>query len=68
MRHMPRLAAKSADGYNVPFVSPGTYQQHMEVLDRYCDEFGRDPGSITRSVQLNFYMGADEAAAEKNQA
>ena len=65
-RHMPRLAAKYADGYNVPFVSPAEYQRHMEVLNRSCDELGRDPGAITRSVQLNFYMGADEAAAERN--
>lgn len=68
IRHMPRLAAKYADGYNVPFVSPADYRMHMEALDRQCEELGRDPKQITRSVQLNFYMGADEATAARHRS
>ncbi|MDH3600586.1 MAG: TIGR03560 family F420-dependent LLM class oxidoreductase [Candidatus Tectomicrobia bacterium] len=62
-RRTPRMAAQYADGYNLPYVTPEVFKQRMEQIDAACDKFGRDPASITRSVNLHFNMGADEAGA-----
>ncbi len=65
-KRTPRLAARYADGLNVPFLSPEEFRERVETLDRYCETEGRDPGSILRSVNLSFYMGADQASAERH--
>lgn len=62
-RRTPRLAARYADGFNVPFVSPAGFRERTAVLDRECERLGRDPRQIMRTVNLGFYMGADAAAA-----
>jgi F420-dependent oxidoreductase-like protein len=59
----PRLAAKYADGFNTPYVSPDDFKLRSERLEAACDRIGRDPAGITRSVNLHFHMGADEAGA-----
>ena len=38
-----RIAARYADGWNVPFVDPATFAHKREVLHRHCDAVGRDP-------------------------
>ncbi len=63
-RRTPRMAAQYADGYNVPYVSPEEFKQRSDRLDAACDRLGRDPASLTRSVNLHFNMGADEAGAK----
>jgi F420-dependent oxidoreductase-like protein len=47
-----RIAARHADGWNVPFLSPETYAHKVEVLHRHCDDVGRDPATITRSANV----------------
>jgi len=49
-----RVVAKHADMYNGPGGSPEVIQHKNAVLDRHCQEIGRDPGEIRRSTQ--FYM------------
>jgi F420-dependent oxidoreductase-like protein len=63
-KRTPRMAAQYADGYNLAYVSPEEFKQRMEVADRTCDRLKRDPASLTRSVNLHFHMGADEAGAK----
>jgi F420-dependent oxidoreductase-like protein len=63
-KRTPRMAAQYADGYNVAYVSPEEYKQRLDQLDASCDKLRRDPASITRSVNLHFHMGADEAGAK----
>lgn len=63
-KRTPRMAAQYADGFNVPYLSPEDLKQRFEQLDRACEKLGRDPASITRSVNLHFNMGADEAGAQ----
>ena len=47
-----RIAARHADGWNVPFIAPDTYRHKVKVLDEHCSDVGREPGTITKSVNL----------------
>ncbi len=47
-----RIAARLADGWNIPFVSPEVFAQKRSVLRRHCDEFGRDPSEIRTAVNV----------------
>ncbi len=64
-RRTPRIAAQYADGYNVPYLDPQDYHERLETLHRACENAGRDPATLAKSINLHFLMGADEAAAEK---
>jgi alkanesulfonate monooxygenase SsuD/methylene tetrahydromethanopterin reductase-like flavin-dependent oxidoreductase (luciferase family) len=58
-----RVAAEHADIWNTPgppHASAEFVLERSRVLDRHCAGLGRDPASITRSVQLLF--GTDAAA------
>ena len=46
------IAAKYADGWNVPFIDPATFAHKSAVLDQHCDSVGRDPAEIKRAVNL----------------
>ena len=50
-----RLVAEHADVWNVPgppHNTVGYVAERARVLDAHCAELGRDPGTITRSVQV----------------
>jgi F420-dependent oxidoreductase-like protein len=47
-----KIAARYADGWNVPFVSPEAYAHKVEVLHRHCDDAGRDPSEIRLTVNV----------------
>jgi len=47
-----RLAARHADGWNVPFLPPDDYGRKIGVLDDHCEREGRDPTAITRAVNV----------------
>ncbi|HET9014437.1 MAG TPA: LLM class flavin-dependent oxidoreductase [Thermomicrobiaceae bacterium] len=57
-----RIAARYADSWNAAYIGPEDFRHKSAVLDHWCETEGRDPASIERSVNLYFYMGADEAA------
>jgi F420-dependent oxidoreductase-like protein len=57
-----RLAARHADGWNVPFLGPDDYARKVGVLDEHCAREGRDPGAITRAVNVG--LAADEQSLE----
>ncbi len=65
-RRTPRLAARYADGFNVPYLSPEDYRKRLERLDKECERAGRDPAEIERSVNVGFYMSADPRRAEQS--
>ena len=49
--HMLRLIAKHGDGINVAWsFSPEACRDIFQRLDKYCEEFGREPTEIKRSV------------------
>ena len=47
-----RMAAKFADGWNVPFVAPETFAHKRSVLHQHCADAGRDPAEIRCAVNV----------------
>jgi alkanesulfonate monooxygenase SsuD/methylene tetrahydromethanopterin reductase-like flavin-dependent oxidoreductase (luciferase family) len=47
-----RVAAEHADRWNIPGGDIDDAVRRSALLDRYCTEIGRDPASVTRSIQL----------------
>jgi F420-dependent oxidoreductase-like protein len=47
-----RTVARWADGWNVPFVSPEEFARKRGVLQRHCEDVGRDPGAIRCAVNV----------------
>jgi F420-dependent oxidoreductase-like protein len=47
-----RIAARHADGWNVPFLAPDAYAHKVGVLHEHCQDAGRDPAEITKSVNV----------------
>jgi len=54
-----RIAATWADLWNV-WGTPETLRHKMSVLDRHCEDQGRDPATIARSAQALLFMSDDE--------
>ena len=52
----PWLAAKYADGFNMPYVAPDVAQRRLDTLYEAAVQYGRDPNAIDTSVNLGFYM------------
>ncbi|HEY4189411.1 MAG TPA: LLM class F420-dependent oxidoreductase [Candidatus Limnocylindrales bacterium] len=59
-----RLVARHADYAHWFPLGMEVLRHKSELLDRYCEEIGRDPGSITRTVANPFLLVASEADAE----
>jgi F420-dependent oxidoreductase-like protein len=62
-----RTAAKHADGWNAPYISPEEFARKSRILDDWCQQEGRDPARIRRTVNVGFYMGATEKAAKRQE-
>lgn len=62
-----RITAKYADEWNV-WGSPDVLKHKMAVLDRRCDEIGRDPASIKRSAQNMLFLGDGPEVQERARA
>jgi F420-dependent oxidoreductase-like protein len=57
-----RLVAKYADACNV-FGDVAHFRHLMEVLDRHCEDVGRDPSEITRTRMATVFVDEDGDAA-----
>jgi alkanesulfonate monooxygenase SsuD/methylene tetrahydromethanopterin reductase-like flavin-dependent oxidoreductase (luciferase family) len=56
-----RLVADVADGWNTCWVwTPEDYRERVAVLDRACEDAGREPGSVRRTLGLYALAGEDE--------
>ena len=53
------LAARFADGFNMPYVPPAVAADRLERLRAACDRHGRDFAALDISVNLGFYMNSD---------
>ena len=57
-----RVVARFANHWNLPFATPEIFMAKNEVLQKHCEEVGRDEAEITRSVQIA--MPADQEPQE----
>jgi F420-dependent oxidoreductase-like protein len=55
-----RIAAEHADGWNVPFIPPEAWAHKSQVLDQHCENFGRDPATITKGVNVGMAFTDEE--------
>ncbi|HEX2048294.1 MAG TPA: LLM class flavin-dependent oxidoreductase [Acidimicrobiales bacterium] len=56
------LAGRHADGWNTAWIwTPEDWAGRASLLDLACEQAGRDPASVTRSVGLYALAGEDEA-------
>jgi F420-dependent oxidoreductase-like protein len=55
-----RIAARHADGWNVPFLPPDVYRHKVEVLEAHCERVDRDPSTIVKSVNLTLAWTDDD--------
>jgi F420-dependent oxidoreductase-like protein len=64
-KRTPRLAARYADEFNVPFPPLDAFAGQIEHVVRACESAGRDPSSMVRSAALVACVGADESEYER---
>jgi F420-dependent oxidoreductase-like protein len=62
-----RIAARYADGWNVPFVSPDTVAHKRRVLEQHCADVGRDPAEIRTAVNVGLCPDDDALRAQFGQ-
>ena len=67
-RRTPRLAARYADEYNVPFSDLDTTRAAYGRVRDACAEAGRDPGSIRFSAAQTICCGKDDAEVARRAA
>jgi F420-dependent oxidoreductase-like protein len=60
-RRTPALAARFAAEFNVPFMPIDGAVAQFERVDAACQEIGRDPAELVRSVAHTVCVGRDDA-------
>ena len=61
-----KTCAKYADICNIDFNNPGgvdVFKHKMQVLNKHCEDLGRDPAEIKRTMLVPMRITDDEAAA-----
>jgi F420-dependent oxidoreductase-like protein len=64
----PRLAARYATEFNVPFVPIEFFHQQQQRVTEACVAIDRDPATMTWSVALVVCCGRDEAEVQRRAA
>jgi alkanesulfonate monooxygenase SsuD/methylene tetrahydromethanopterin reductase-like flavin-dependent oxidoreductase (luciferase family) len=59
-----RIAARLADGWNVPFISPEVFSHKRRVLHAHCEAEHRDPGEIRCAVNVGLAWDDDSLRAQ----
>ena len=67
-RRTPRLAARYADEFNVPFASAEDNARLFAGVRTACEEAGRDPGSLVHSSALVLCVGKDDTELARRAA
>jgi F420-dependent oxidoreductase-like protein len=67
-KRTPRLAARYAAEFNVPFASAEDNARLFAGVREACEEAGRDPGSMVYSSALVLCVGRDEAELARRAA
>jgi F420-dependent oxidoreductase-like protein len=64
----PRLAARFADEFNVPFSPLDAFRPQVEVVSAACESADRDPATMTFSAALVVCCGEDEDSFRRRAA
>ena len=67
-KRTPRLAARYAAEFNVPFASPADNARLFDGVRAACTEAGRDPASLVYSSALVLCVGRDDAEVARRAA
>jgi F420-dependent oxidoreductase-like protein len=67
-KRTPKLAARFADEFNIPFAGPDTASTQFERVDEACRAIGRDPAGIIRSIAQVTCVGWDDAQVARRAA
>ena len=67
-KRTPRLAARYAAEFNLPFGPVGAFGDQNAKVTAACEAAGRDPATLVRSVATTICCGADEAEVERRAA
>ena len=60
-RRTLRIAAKCAQEWNAIYIGDAdAYREKLAILERHCEEVGRDPSEIGHSMMLGYLVGRDE--------
>ena len=59
-----RICAEFADGWNVPFIAPDVWAHKAKVLDEHCEQVGRDPATLTKSVNVGMAFTEEALKAQ----
>lgn len=59
-----KIAAKYADAWNVPFVSPEAFAKKRAVLHEHCEAIGRDPSELKCAVNLGIAWTEDSLKSQ----
>jgi F420-dependent oxidoreductase-like protein len=63
-RRTLRIVAEHATGWNTFHGDPGEYRHKLDVLERHCEEVGRDPATIRQQIVARG-PGTTEAEAQR---
>jgi F420-dependent oxidoreductase-like protein len=55
-----KIAARYADAWNVPFISPEEFARKRSVLHEHCDRAGRDPSEIRCAINVGLSWSDDD--------
>ncbi len=55
-----RIAARHADGWNVPFVDPEVFAHKVRVLEHHCEGASRDPLTLEKAVNVGLAWDEDD--------
>ncbi len=60
-----RVVAKHADTWNMVGGDIETLTHKQALLDRYCEELGRDPATLRRSIEVPMAVATDAATLKR---
>ena len=58
------IAARFADGWNVPFIAPEAFAHKSAVLTEHCVRVGRDPKAVMRTVNVGIAWTEESLRAQ----
>ena len=62
-----RMAGAYANGWNAAYASPSQYKELNGILDDWCENAGRAPSDVERSINLSFGLSTDDISSVKSQ-